>query len=137
MWQCPRCGRTFRRTGQSHYCGPAPETIEEYILQQPEHVQPYLFRIHETIRNALPDSTEKISWSMPTYWNRKNLIQFAAFRNHIGLYPGPEAVEAFKERLQDFKTSKGTIQIPYSTPLPLGLIADLAVWCGKQIRHKS
>ena len=69
---------------------------------------------------------------MPTYWKNRNLIQFAAAKKHIGLYPGPAAVEAFADRLQGYKTSKGTIQLPYNKPLPLGLIGDLAAWCGKE-----
>jgi len=72
---------------------------------------------------------EKISWSMPTYWKKHNLIQFAEFKKHVGLYPGPEAVEAFADRLQAYKTSKGAIQFPYDKPLPLALIGEIAKWC--------
>lgn len=131
LWKCPKCGRAFQHKNQEHYCGQAPETIGEYIGRQPEEVQPLLCLVNETVRKALPDAVEKISWSMPTYWNKRNLIQFAAFKKHIGLYPGPEAVEAFADRLQGYKTSKGAIQIPYDKPLPLDLIADIAQWCGK------
>lgn len=131
MWKCPKCGRTFKKTNQDHYCGEAPKTIEEYIMRQPETVQPYLRQVNEAVKTALPDAKEKISWSMPTYWNRHNLIQFAAFKKHIGLYPGPEAVEAFADRLDGYKTSKGTIQLPYEKPMPLELIAEIAGWCGK------
>ena len=109
--------------------GKAPETIEEYILDQPENVQPYLRQVNTAIKNSLPEAAEKISWSMPTYWKGHNLIQFAAFKKHIGLYPGPEAVAAFAEQLKDFKISKGTIQLPYSKPLPLELISEIAAWC--------
>ena len=69
---------------------------------------------------------------MPTYWKKRNLIQFAASKKHIGLYPGPEAVEAFADRLTDWKTSKGAIQFPYEKPLPLELIAEIAKWCEKK-----
>ena len=130
MWVCPKCGRTFRNTDQSHYCGEPPKTIEEYILRQPEDVQPYLRQVDSAIRAALPEAEEKISWSMPTYWRGHNLIQFAASKRHIGLYPGPEAVEAFAGRLEGFQTSKGTIRLPYDKPLPLELIAEIAKWCG-------
>ncbi|MCI8889069.1 MAG: hypothetical protein HFG70_13440 [Hungatella sp.] len=129
MWQCPKCGRTFKHNHQDHYCGEAPLTIEEYISRQAEQVQPFLRQINQAIRSAIPDAKEKISWSMPTYWKKHNLIQFAAFKKHIGLYPGPEAVEAFADKLQDYKTSKGAIQIPYDKPLPLELIAQIAKWC--------
>ena len=112
LWVCPKCGRSFRRKGQDHYCGKAPETIEEYILGQPEEVRPYLHQVNDAIKSSIPNAKQKISWSMPTYWKGRNLIQFAASKRHIGLYPGPEAVAAFADRLTDFKTSKGTIQLP-------------------------
>ncbi len=132
MWQCPKCGRTFKHTNQDHYCGEPPKTIEDYIQRQEEQVRPYLQQIREAIKTAIPDAMEKISWSMPTYWKKRNLIQFAAFRHHIGLYPGPEAVEAFAEKLQEYKTSKGAIQLPYDKPLPLSLIGEIAIWCRKE-----
>ena len=128
MWTCPKCGRSFKNQNQDHYCKKAPETIDEYITSQPEEAQPYLNQVREAIRTALPEAQERISWSMPTYWKGRNLIQFAASKRHIGLYPGPEAVEAFAGRLAEYKTSKGTIQLPYSKPLPLELIAEIAKW---------
>ena len=133
MWVCPKCGRSFKNAGQDHYCGKAPETIEEYILRQPEEAQPYLRQVNEAIRRGLPEAKEKISWSMPTYWRGRNLIHFAAFKRHVGLYPGAEAVEAFAGRLTEYKTSKGTIQLPYDKPLPLALITEIAAWCGENV----
>lgn len=129
MWTCPKCGRNFRNNNQSHYCGKAPETVAEYIREQPEEVQPILRQLQETIREAIPDAKEKISWSMPTFWKGCNLIQFEASQKHIGLYPGPEAVEAFADRLEGYPTSKGTIRLPLNQPIPLELIADIARWC--------
>ncbi|MDO4298010.1 MAG: DUF1801 domain-containing protein [Lachnospiraceae bacterium] len=135
MWTCPKCGRTFKKQNQGHYCGKAPETIDEYIAAQPETAQQYLNEVRNIIRAALPESEERISWSMPTFWNRHNVIQFAGARNHLGLYPGPEAVEEFREQLKDYKTSKGTVQFPYSRPLPLELIAEIARWCYETGKH--
>lgn len=132
MWTCPKCGRTFARTGQDHYCGKPPETIDEYILNQPEKAQPLLREINEVIRAAIPEAREKISWSMPTYWKKRNLIQFAAFKNHVGLYPGPEAVEKFADRLTGYQIQKGTIRLPYDQPLDRELVAEIAVWCEKE-----
>ena len=103
--------------------------IDEYIAVQDEAVQPRLNAIRETIRSAIPDATEKISYQMPTYWKGRNIIHFAAFKNHIGLYPGGEAPVVFADRLKDYKTSKGTIQFPLDKELPLELIAEIAVWC--------
>ena len=133
MWVCSKCGRSFSNENQHHYCGKTPKTIEEYILSQPEEVQPFLRQVDDAIRDSLPEATRKISWSMPTYWKGRNLIHFAANKRHIGLYPGEEAVAAFAEQLKDYKTSKGTIQFPYAKPLPLKLIAEIAAWCGENI----
>ena len=131
MWTCPKCGKELTREDQHHFCV-KPETIDEYISRQPEAVQPRLRAVRETIRAAIPEAQEKISWQMPTYWMGQNLIHFAAFKKHIGLYPGGEATEVFAERLTDFDTSKGTIRLPNNKDLPLELIRDIAVWCYKK-----
>lgn len=131
LWTCPRCGRSFRHREQDHYCGEAPKTIEDYIAAQPEAVQDRLRQVNAAVRAGLPEAAEKISWSMPTYWRGRNLIQFAASKKHIGLYPGPEAVAAFAPRLSDYPTSKGAIQLPHGKPLPLELITAIARWCGE------
>ena len=128
MWKCPKCGRAFKKQGQSHYCGKAPETIEEYIAAQPEEVQPYLTELRNALHAALPEAEERISWSMPTYWKTHHIIQLAGFKNHVGLYPGEEAVKEFSEHLKDYKFSKGSIQFPYSKPMPLELIGEIARW---------
>lgn len=135
MWICPKCGRTFKRQDQGHYCGKAPGTIDEYIASQPEHARQYLKEVRDALRGALPEAEERISWSMPTFWQKHNIIHFAASKNHIGLYPGPEAVTEFGERLKGYKTSKGTIQFPYSKPLPLELIAEIGAWCARTGKH--
>ena len=131
MWKCPKCGRSFRKENQSHFCGKAPETVEEYIFAQDEEVRDQLQTVRTTLGSRLPGATEKISWSMPTFWKGRNIIHFAAQKKHIGIYPGPEAVEHFSERLDQagYKYSKGAIQIPYSDDLPLELIAEIADWC--------
>ena len=103
--------------------------IDEYIAAQDEAIQPRLNAIRDTIRAALPGAVEKISYQMPTYWKGRNIIHFAAFKNHIGLYPGGEAPVVFAEKLKDYKTSKGTIQFPLNKEIPLELIAEIAVWC--------
>ena len=74
---------------------------------------------------------------MPTYWKDHNIIHFAAQKKHIGLYPGPEAVAYFSEKLDHagLKYSKGSIQIPYSDELPLDLIAEIAEWCWETGNH--
>ncbi len=128
MWKCPKCGRTFRKAGQSHYCGKI-ETVDAYIESQDEAVRPFLNEVRQILREAIPEAEEKISWSMPTYWKGRNLIHFAASKKHLGIYPGGEATAVFAERLSGLDVSKGTIRIPYASPLPRVLIADIARWC--------
>ena len=135
MWTCPKCGRTFKKQNQSHYCGKAPETIDEYIAAQTEEAQQYLNEIRNVIRAALPEAEERISWSMPTFWKKHNIIQFAAHKKHIGLYAGTEAVIEFAQQLKDYKTSKGTIQFMYHKPIPLELIGEIAKWCYETGNH--
>ncbi len=135
MWQCPKCGREFKNTNQSHFCGKTPKTIDEYIYSHAENVRPILNQVRDIIRAALPDAEERISWSMPTYWKKHNIIHFAAAKKHIGLYPGEKAIENFADRLTEYKTSKGAVQFPYSKPLPLELIAEIAKWCYETGNH--
>ena len=129
MWKCPDCGREFKNENQSHFCGEPPKTVDSYIEAQELNVRPILNQIRDTLRKALPNAEERISWGMPTYWDKHNIIHFAANKKHLGLYPGEKAIEHFKDRLSEYKTSKGAIQLPYDKPLPLDLITDIAKWC--------
>ena len=97
MWKCPKCGRQFKNTDQSHFCGEKPKSIDEYIQGQDVDKRDDLYLMDQTLRLALPEAEKRISWSMPTYWKRHNIIHFAASKKHIGLYPGPDAVETFAE----------------------------------------
>jgi uncharacterized protein YdhG (YjbR/CyaY superfamily) len=103
----------------------------DYIAAQPEDIQPRLNELYAAIKAVLPDAAEKIAYQMPTFWHGRNLIHFAAFKHHIGLYPGGEATAVFADKLTAYKTSKGTIQFPHKEPLPLELIAEIAKWCGR------
>lgn len=136
MYKCLKCGREFTNNNQEHFCSDRPTTIDEYINDQLESSQPYLHLVRDTIRKVLPDTQEKISWGMPTFWKHHNIIHFAAAKHHIGLYPGADAIVAFSDRLLDYKSSKGAIQFPYNKPLPLDLISEIASWCyDTGIRH--
>lgn len=134
IWRCPKCGREFKKKNQSHYCGESPKTIDEYIMRQDEGKQADLRLVYQTLRGALPEAEERISWSMPTFWKNYNLIQFAASKKHIGLYPGAEAVAAFREELLHYKTDKGTIRIPYGK-VDADLIVRIAKWCLETGHH--
>lgn len=135
MWQCQKCGREFKNQNQDHFCGEPVKTIDAYIAVQPESVKPLLNQVRDTLRAVLPAAEERISWRMPTYWNKHNIIHFAAFKNHVGLYPGDKAMEYFADRLTEYKTSKGAVQFPYSKQLPLDIIAEIAKWCYETGNH--
>ena len=128
MWKCPKCGRSFAKQNQDHYCL-KPQNIDAYIAGQDEGARPKLQQVRAILRAAIPDAEERISWSMPTFWKGRNIIHFAASKKHIGLYPGDEAAGAFADRLGDYSVSKGTIRLPYDQDLPEELIADIARWC--------
>lgn len=134
MWKCPKCGKEFKNTNQSHYCGEKPKTIEEYIMRQDSEKQADLFLIRQALQHALPEAEERISWSMPTYWKNQNILHFAAAKKHIGFYPGSEAVAEFKEELEKYKVDKGTIRIPYGN-VDTELIMKIAQWCQDTGNH--
>jgi uncharacterized protein YdhG (YjbR/CyaY superfamily) len=100
-------------------------TIEEYILGCPEELQERLNKLRRTIREAAPDATEKISWRMPTFVLYGNLVHFAAFKKHIGFYPGASGIENFKEKISKYKNSKGAVQFPNDKPIPYELITEI------------
>jgi uncharacterized protein YdhG (YjbR/CyaY superfamily) len=101
------------------------ETIDEYIADFPKDAQVLLEQIRVTIRAAAPDASEAIKYGMPTFVQHGNLVHFAAFKNHIGFYPVPSGIEAFKTELSVYNQSKGTIRFPFGTPVPFELIARI------------
>jgi uncharacterized protein YdhG (YjbR/CyaY superfamily) len=100
-------------------------TIDEYIAQFPEEIQQKLQEIRAVIHAAAPEATEKISYQMPTFYLRGNLVHFAAFKQHIGFYPVPSGIAAFEEELAPYKRSKGAVQFPLDQPIPFELIGRI------------
>jgi len=103
----------------------APKTIDEYIAGFPPEVRRTLKQIRRTIRKAAPAAEEAIAYQMPTFRQHGNLVHFAAFKNHIGFYPAPRAIEEFKKELAAYEGSKGTVRFPLDQPIPLGLITRM------------
>lgn len=97
-------------------------SIDQYIQGFPKDVQALLSTMRAVIAKAAPQATEKISYQMPTFYLNGNLVHFAAFASHIGFYPAPSGVSAFKEELGAYTYAKGSIQFPIDKPLPLELI---------------
>ena len=103
----------------------APSTIDEYIRAFPRDVQKKLTDLRATIHRAAPDATEKISYGMPTFFHKKNLVHFAAYQHHIGFYPTPSGITGFSDELSGYVTSKGAVQFPIDEPLPLELVTRI------------
>ena len=100
-------------------------TVDEYISSFPKETQKILKDIRATIKAAAPDAEEKISYQMPTYYLNGNLIHFAAYKNHIGIYPTPNGIESFKKELSKYKGAKGSVRLPIDEPMPLKLISRI------------
>jgi uncharacterized protein YdhG (YjbR/CyaY superfamily) len=99
--------------------------IDEYIASFPGDVQERLQRIRRLIHETAPEAREAMSYGVPAFKLKGNLVAFAAFKRHIGLYPEPSAIEAFKEELSDYDTARGTIRFPLDKPIPYDLIEEI------------
>lgn len=103
-------------------------TIDEYIATFPSATQTLLQQMRSTIQAAAPEATEKISYQMPTFVLKGNLVHFAAYEHHIGFYPTPSAITAFAEELSRYKRAKGSVQFPIDEPLPLDLVGRMVAF---------
>ena len=101
------------------------ETIDEYIVTYPREVQRLLQQMRLTVRKAAPEAEETISYSMPAFRQNGIIVWFAAFKNHIGFYPGASGISHFKKELSSFKGAKGSVQFPIDKPLPLALVGRI------------
>lgn len=102
-----------------------PNSIDDYMKQFPKEVEEILQSLRQTIKDAAPEATEKMSYQMPTFYLNGNLVHFAAYDKHIGFYPAPSGIEAFKEELSRYKGAKGSVQFPIDEPMPLDLIRKI------------
>jgi uncharacterized protein YdhG (YjbR/CyaY superfamily) len=100
-------------------------SIEEYIATCTPKIQKVLEEVRATIKAAAPQAEEKISYQIPTFFLKGNLVHFAAFTNHIGFYPTSSGIEAFKQELSNYRSSKGAVQFPLDQPMPLDLISKI------------
>lgn len=107
---------------------PAPNAIDDYIANFPIDVQNILHELRATIRQAAPEAQETINYQIPTFTLKGNLVHFAAFKKHIGFYPTPTGIEAFKNELAAYETAKGSVKFPLNKPLPLDLISKIVTY---------
>jgi uncharacterized protein YdhG (YjbR/CyaY superfamily) len=104
----------------------APKNVEEYLAGVPEPARTTFNKLRAAIQSAVPsEATEIISYRIPAFKHKRVLVWFAAFSNHCSLFPTAAVIEAFRNELKDFSTSKGTIHFPTDKPLPTVLIKKL------------
>jgi uncharacterized protein YdhG (YjbR/CyaY superfamily) len=99
--------------------------IDEYILKFPPETQKILNQIRDVIKLAAPEATETFSYQMPTFKLKENLVHFAAYKHHIGFYPTPSGIKAFKNEISGYKWAKGSVQFPIDKEIPYELISKI------------
>lgn len=114
-----------------------PNDIDDYISGFPSEIQKILQQLRTTIKKAAPQATETISYRMPAFKLKEVLVFFAAHSQHIGFYPTPSGIEAFKKELSVYKGAKGSVQFPIDKPMPLELVAEIAKFRVAEILEKA
>jgi uncharacterized protein YdhG (YjbR/CyaY superfamily) len=117
----------------------APKTVEEYLAVVPEPARTTLEKVRATIRSVVPpETTEVISYQIPTFRYKGALFAYAAFSDHCSLFPmGSAAIEAFAAELKGYRTSKGTIHFPLDKPFPAALLKKMVKACIARNERKA
>jgi len=102
-----------------------PKDIDEYIASFPKDIQEILEKLRTTIRKAASDAAEIISYQIPTFTLKGNLVHFAAYKKHIGFYPTPTGIKVFKKELSAYEGAKGSVKFPLAKPIPFDLISKI------------
>jgi len=113
------------------------KNIDAYITLQPKNAGAILEKLRQIIRSAAPEAQEVISYQMPAYKYHGMLVYFAAFKNHIGFYPTPSGIEAFKNELSKYEGAKGSVKFPFDKPLPFDLLRKIVKFRMKENLSKS
>jgi uncharacterized protein YdhG (YjbR/CyaY superfamily) len=120
--------------------------VDAYIAGFPDEVRALLEQVRTTVETTAPEAREIMNYGIPTLTLEGNLVHFAGYKNHIGFYPAPSGIEAFREELSIYKSAKGSVQFPVSEPLPIELIIrivqfrvneNLSKATAKQTKKKS
>ncbi len=116
----------------------SPTTVEEYLARVPEPARGILATMRAAIRSAAPrEATETISYRMPAFKHGAVLVWYAAFADHVSLFPGGSVLQGFKSELSELKTSKGTVQFPLDAPLPIPLIKRIVKARAQEIERQK
>ena len=113
------------------------DNIDDYIASFPHETQLILEKLRLTIRKAAPDAKETINYGIPTFTLKGNLVHFAAFKNHVGFYPTPSGIEAFKKELSVYEGAKGSVKFPISELLPFDLVRKIVEFRVKEGLEKT
>ena len=113
------------------------KNIDEYIAAFQPEVQAILQKLRRLIRESAPGAQEAISYGMPTFKLKGNLVHFAAHKEHIGFYPTPSAIEAFQKDLAGYEQSKGAIRFPLDQPIPYPLIEKMVKFRVNEVLNKK
>jgi uncharacterized protein YdhG (YjbR/CyaY superfamily) len=115
-----------------------PKTVDAYIAGFPAEVRERLEKVRATIHKAAPGAGEMISYRIPAVTlEGKYVVYFAAFKQHIGMYPAPRGSEKFKQELEGYAGGTGTVRFPFDRPLPLGLIARIVKFRIEENREQA
>jgi uncharacterized protein YdhG (YjbR/CyaY superfamily) len=111
--------------------------MDEYISCFTKDIQIILQEMRAEIRKAAPEAEEAIKYGIPTFTLNGNLVHFGGFKSHIGFYPTPSGIEAFKKELSVYDGAKGSIQFPIDKPLPFALIRKIVKYRVKKNTEKA
>ena len=114
-----------------------PMTIAEYIRAAPRVAQPHLRGLHAILKSVAPEAEEAIKWGVPFFVEPRFLFSFSACKAHCNFAPMAAALEPFRKELEQHKTTKNYLQIPYTEPLPEDLIRRIAEYCVRHVRERE
>jgi uncharacterized protein YdhG (YjbR/CyaY superfamily) len=112
-------------------------SIDEYITSYPKDIQKILQKIRQAIQKAAPQAEEAMRYGIPTFQLNGNLVHFGGFQKHIGFYPTPSPIEAFRKELAEYEYSKGAIKFPLDKPIPYDLITKIVKFRVSEMQAKK
>jgi uncharacterized protein YdhG (YjbR/CyaY superfamily) len=113
------------------------KTVDQYIAAAPAEAQPHLREMRAILRGVAPKATESLKWGQPVFEEKRILFAYAAFKSHMNFMPTTSSMEPFTNELADYKTGRGTIQLPYDQRLPKALIRKIATYRAKDVREND
>ncbi|MGQ0699433.1 MAG: iron chaperone [Panacagrimonas sp.] len=114
-----------------------PTTINEYIRAAPREGQPHLGRMYAILKSVAPEAEEAIKWGTPFFVEPRFLFAFSAHKAHLSFAPTAAALEAFREELEEHQTTKNTLTISFSEPMPEDLVRRIAEYCLRAVRERK